>query len=402
MLEHLSGKKLKSINVLILSPTRELADQTNQTIKDLGKWTKTSSMPLYGGVSKKTQDKKIAKGVDVVVACPGRLLDHIREKTINLKNVDLLIVDEADTMFDMGFLPDIKQILTYLPDFRQTLFFAATMPSEIKSLTSKILKNPEHIQIGVIAPAKTVKHSLYKTTDKLKEKMLLHLLEYTATGQVIVFTRTKRRARFLAETLEKKEYRVVPLQGNMSQNKRTRAIEGFKKGQYDILVATDIASRGIDVSDVTHVVNFDMPNTVDTYIHRIGRTGRAKSEGEAFTFSVPDDDGMIRRIEKILGETIERRTLEDFDYSGFNPSNQHRSRNTSQKSNKNKRNPFSYSAQKKAFRNKKRSNSPSKSEKFSDERPKSKKDLSNNNRFNSKKRSTVRTGMKRKFGNKRR
>ena len=363
MLEHLSDKKLKTISVLILSPTRELADQTNQTIKDLGKWTKTSSIPLYGGVSKKAQDKKISKGVDVVVACPGRLLDHIREETISLKNVDLLIVDEADTMFDMGFLPDIKQILTHLPDFRQTLFFAATMPSEIKSLTAKILKNPEYIQIGVIAPAKTVRHSLYKTTDKLKDKMLLHLLEYTATGQVIVFTRTKRRARFLAETLEKEDYRVVPLQGNMSQNKRTRAIDGFKKGQYDILVATDIASRGIDVSDVTHVVNFDMPNTVDTYIHRIGRTGRAQNQGEAYTFSVPDDDGMIRRIEKVLGETIERRILEDFDYGGFAPNKNSKESTGFDSNNKTTR----YSNRRKSF-SKGRSNSGTKSFRDSESR----------------------------------
>ena len=360
MLQQLLDKKSKNISVLILSPTRELADQTNNTIKDLGKWTKTSSMPVYGGVSKRAQDKKLDRGVDVVVACPGRLLDHVREKTINLNNVDLLIVDEADTMFDMGFLPDIKQILTYLPNFRQTLFFAATMPSEIKSLTAKILKDPQHIQIGVIAPAKTVTHALYRTTDKLKDKMLLHLLKDTATGQVIVFTRTKRRARVLAETLEKKDYKVVPLQGNMSQNKRTRALEGFKKGKYDILVATDIASRGIDVSDVTHVVNFDMPNTVDTYIHRIGRTGRAQSEGEAFTFSVSEDEGMIRRIEKLLGENIERRILEDFDYEGFNPTKNSNGDTGFKSGNRNTR-PF----KQRSF-NKKRSDSPTRSYRGSD------------------------------------
>ena len=318
-LEKSDTKDSRLIKALVVAPTRELADQINQTIIDLGYKTNLRSLALYGGVNKSPQDKSLKRGVDIAVACPGRLLDHVSEGTIDLTHVETLVMDEADTMCDMGFLPDIKRILTHLPKRKQTLFFAATMPDDIRELTSGILRDPETVQIGTIAPVHTVSHTLYPTTDKLKKKMLLHLLSETATGQVIVFTRTKRRARFLAADLEKLKYSVAPLQGNMSQNKRRRAIDGFRKGEYDLLIATDIASRGIDVTEITHVINFDMPNTVDTYIHRIGRTGRAESNGEAFTLSVPDDELLIRKVEKILGGPIERRQLDDFDYGGFSP-----------------------------------------------------------------------------------
>ncbi len=312
-------EKQKAIKALILVPTRELADQVNQAIDNFGRYTGFNSITIYGGVNKNPQDEKLATGTDIVVACPGRLLDHIRERTIDLSNVDILVIDEADTMCDMGFLPDVRRILEHLPKPRQTLFFAATMPPEIRELTSDILNRPKTIQIGIIAPAKTVSHALYPTTDKIKKKMIMHLLERTATGQVMIFTRTKRRARFLAEDLEKNGFRVAPLQGNMSQNKRQKAIDGFRKGKYDILVATDLASRGIDVSEVTHVINFDMPNTVDTYIHRIGRTGRAHNQGEAFTFCIHEDEALIRKVERVLGNRIERRKLDDFNYGGYTP-----------------------------------------------------------------------------------
>ena len=308
-----SGEKKANIRgrlpeVLVIAPTRELADQINESIRQLGIYTKFSSLTLYGGVNKNPQDDRLLKGTDIVVACPGRLLDHIREKTIDVSNIHTLVIDEADTMFDMGFLPD-----------KQTLFFAATMPPEIRTLTSEILHDPKSVQIGTIAPAKTVTHSLYPTTDKMKKRMIQALLDHTATGQVMIFTRTKRRARFLSEDLDKTGFRVAPLQGNMSQNKRKQAINGFKSGKYDILVATDIASRGIDVSEVTHVINFDMPNTVDTYIHRIGRTGRATNTGEAFTFCTVEDEPLIRRVERVLGSKIQRRVIEGFDYGGFSP-----------------------------------------------------------------------------------
>ena len=224
------------------------------------------------------------------------------------------MLDEADTMCDMGFLPDVRRILTHLPERRQTLFFAATMPDEIRGLSNEILDRPTTVQIGIIAPAKTVSHALYPVTDGVKKRLLVELLDQTATGRVMIFTRTKHRARRLARDLENSRYRVAALQGNMSQNRRQQSINGFRDGQYDLLVATDVASRGIDVSAVSHVINFDMPNTVDAYIHRIGRTGRAELTGEAYTFVMPEDETLVRKIEAVLGTRIERRRLPDFDY----------------------------------------------------------------------------------------
>ena len=314
ILDKIHNSSKKKISALIIAPTRELVDQINKTAIDLGKYTKSSSVSIYGGVNKRPQDSKLSRHPDIVVACPGRLLDHLNEKTIDLSGVETLVLDEADTMCDMGFLPDIRKILNHLPIERQTLFFAATMPKDIRALTQDILKSPKTVQIGIIAPAETVSHALYPMTENIKTKCLFKVLETTATGRVIVFTRTKHRAKRIASDLGKKDYKVTVLQGNLSQNKRNSSINGFKNGKYDILVATDIASRGIDVSDVWHVINFDMPNTVDTYINRIGRTGRANNKGEALTFVVPGDEYMVRQIEAILKAKIDRRTLDDIDY----------------------------------------------------------------------------------------
>jgi len=217
-------------------------------------------------------------------------------------------------MCDMGFLPDIRRIIRLLPRDRQTLFFSATMPTEIRELADTILDDPETVQVDAIAPAKTVSHALYPVAQGRKKQLLLATLEQTATGRVLVFCRTKHRARGLARDLEKKGYRAAALQGNMSQNARQRAIDGFRGERYDILVATDVASRGIDVSDISHVINYDMPDTVDAYTHRIGRTGRAHKSGEAFTFVEQEDEKLVRQIEKLLGTTIERRRVEGFDY----------------------------------------------------------------------------------------
>jgi ATP-dependent RNA helicase RhlE len=258
--------------------------------------------------------------VEIVVACPGRLLDHIGDGGVDLSHVEMLVLDEADRMCDMGFLPDIRLILKHLPAKRQTLFFSATMPRDIRGLADSILRNPATVQIGMNAPVETVSHALYPTPDGLKTKLLLAMLKQTATGRVLIFTRTKHRARNLASDLEKHSYRVSALQGNMTQNRRQDAIAGFRDGKYDILVATDIASRGIDVSEISHVINFDMPNTVDAYTHRIGRTGRACHTGEAFTFAGQADETMVREIEHALGARIERRRLPDFDYSSFTES----------------------------------------------------------------------------------
>jgi len=217
-------------------------------------------------------------------------------------------------MCDMGFLPDIRRIIRLLPRRRQTLFFSATMPSDIRKLADTILHNPVTVQVGMIAPAKTVSHALYPVAQKLKKQLLMAMLQQTRTGRVLIFTRTKHRARNLARDLERQRYNVTALQGNMSQNARQRAIDGFRGGKYDILVATDIAARGIDVTDITHVINFDMPDTVDAYTHRIGRTGRVEKSGDAFTFVTRDDEVLVRKVEQVVGGRIERRRLPGFDY----------------------------------------------------------------------------------------
>jgi ATP-dependent RNA helicase RhlE len=304
----------KSIKALVIAPTRELVDQINKAAADLGKYTKSRSITIYGGVKKRPQESNLSRHPDIVVACPGRLLDHLNDKTIDLSGVETLVLDEADTMCDMGFLPDIRKILKHLPVERQTLFFAATMPNDIRALAKDILKSPRTVQIGIISPADTVAHALYPMNERVKTKCLFKVLETTATGRVIVFTRTKHRAKKVGADLSNKDYKVTVLQGNLSQNKRNMSINGFKNGKYDILVATDIASRGIDVSQVSHVINFDIPNTVDAYIHRIGRTGRAKQKGEALTFVLPEDEFMVRRIENVLKSKIDRRIIEDIDY----------------------------------------------------------------------------------------
>jgi ATP-dependent RNA helicase RhlE len=249
-------------------------------------------------------------------------LDLSNDGSIDLSRVEVLVLDEADRMCDMGFLPDIRRILRLVPEQRQTLFFSATMPPDIRELADVILDDPVIVQIGMIAPAKTVSHALYPVPRNLKKKLLLSTLEQEATGRVLIFTRTKYRARNLARDLGRQSYRVAELQGNMSQNGRQRAINGFRDGTYDILVATDIAARGIDVSDISHVINFDMPDTVDAYTHRIGRTGRIGKTGEAFTFAEPDDEAMVRKIEEVLGTSIERRRLPGFEYRGFVPDSQ--------------------------------------------------------------------------------
>ena len=325
ILHHLATTPPKrGIRCLVLAPTRELAEQILQAFRELGQHLGIRSIAIYGGVSKGPQLAGIRRGAQIVVACPGRLLDHMSQKDINLSQVEILVLDEADTMCDMGFLPDVRRILDQVPVERQTLFFSATMPAEIRSLAVKILKDPEMVQIGAIAPAKTVSHALYPVPDKLKRDLLLALLQQTPTGRALVFTRTKHRARTLALELAKKSFRVAALQGNMSQNARQQAMDGFRAGKFDIMVATDIAAHGIDVPEVSHVINFDFPNTADTYLHRIGRTGRAEHTGEAFTFAGADDASMVREVERELGMKIERRRLPGFDYGDFTPEEQFR------------------------------------------------------------------------------
>ncbi|MFO7984016.1 MAG: DEAD/DEAH box helicase [Desulfuromonadales bacterium] len=302
------------VRALVIAPTRELAEQINDSLCTLGAKTGLRSTTVYGGVGVNPQVQKLKGGMEIVVACPGRLLDHIRQKTIDLSRLDVLVLDEADQMFDMGFLPDIRRILSHLPRKRQTLLFSATMPKEIRNLAQDVLSNPETVQVDTVAPASTVSHALYPVEQHLKTDLLLDLLQQTDTGSVLIFTRTKHRAKRLGEKLEKSGHRAASLQGNLSQSRRQAALEGFRNGTYRILVATDIAARGIDVSKVSHVINFDIPATADAYIHRIGRTGRAAQTGDAFTMVTKEDTAIVRSIEKVLGSSIERRTIDGFDY----------------------------------------------------------------------------------------
>ncbi|TDI83810.1 MAG: DEAD/DEAH box helicase [Chloroflexi bacterium] len=319
ILQRLTQRRSRRVRALIVAPTRELAEQIYQMCLDLGKVTKVRAVAVYGGVSKSSQVSRLRAGVEIVIACPGRLLDIVDDGNLDLSRVEVLVLDEADRMCDMGFLPDIRRILKLLPAQRQTLFFCATMPGDIRELADRILKDPVTVQIGKIAPAQTVSHALYPVPPNLKKRLLLAILEQTSTGRVLIFTRTKYRARNLALDLVKRGYRAAALQGNMSQNQRQKAIDGFRSKKYDILAATDVAARGIDVSEISHVINFDIPDTVDAYTHRIGRTGRAHRSGEAFTFAGQEDAQLVRDIEKLLGTQIERRRLANFDYGSFVP-----------------------------------------------------------------------------------
>ncbi|HBT83946.1 MAG: RNA helicase [Desulfuromonadales bacterium GWD2_61_12] len=303
------------VRALIIAPTRELAEQIHNAIGELAIKTGLRSVTVYGGVGINPQIAKLKQGVEFVVACPGRLLDHIEQGTINLKQLEFLVLDEADQMFDMGFLPAIRRILKHLPQQRQTLLFSATMPVEIRHLAQEVLRNPVTVQVGSVNAAVTVSHALYPVEQHLKTGLLLNLLQHTDTESVLVFTRTKHRAKRLGEQLEKAGYKAASLQGNLSQNRRQAALDGFRDGTYQILVATDIAARGIDVSQISHVINYDIPDTTDAYIHRIGRTGRAARSGDAYTLVSSEDRETVRAIEKVLGAPLERRTQADFDYS---------------------------------------------------------------------------------------
>ena len=314
ILNRLIGHQHGCVRALIMAPTRELAEQIHQTIEILGRKTRLKSIAVYGGVGINPQIQRL-KRADIIVACPGRLLDHIGRHTVDFSQLKVLVIDEADQLFDMGFLPDIRRILTHLPQARQTLLFSATMPSEIRHLAKEILRNPVTVQIGTTAPADTVSHALYPVSQHLKTALLLNLLGTTPIKSVLVFTRTKHRAKNLGRKLAVAGYRSAALQGNLSQGKRQAALDGFRDGTFQILVATDIAARGIDVTRISHVINYDIPSTPEAYIHRIGRTGRATHSGEAFTFITGDDRDMVRAINRIIGFKIEQRTLSAFDYT---------------------------------------------------------------------------------------
>jgi ATP-dependent RNA helicase RhlE len=301
--------------VLIVTPTRELAEQIHDTIREFGAGTKIRSVTVYGGVAMSPQTKALSGGVDIVVACPGRLLDHIEQRHGDFSRVDVLVLDEADRMFDMGFLPSVKKIVKHVPAKRQTLLFSATMPKEIEELAGQILNHPQRISIGISRPAHTVSHALFPVTHHLKTPLLLALLRKTDTNSVLIFTRTKHRAQRLAQQIDRSGLKVTSLHSDRTQGQRQSALNGFKAGRYQIMVATDIAARGLDIDSISHVINYDMPDTADAYIHRIGRTGRAERTGDAFTLTTPDDHGMVKELEKIIGQPLLRETLEGFDYT---------------------------------------------------------------------------------------
>lgn len=285
---------------LIIAPTRELAEQTYTYIGKFSKCLNLHSCVIYGGVSREAQIKKLKRGVDIVVACPGRLLDLADDGAINLSSVDTLVLDEADQMLDQGFLPDIKRIIKMLPLRRQNLVFSATMPQEVRSLVDKILVNPVEVAADHSRPLTNISHTFYKTEKQHKNALLRSVLKEENVDTAIVFTRTKHKARSLAQRLEKQGFKATSIQGNLSQQKRQRALDGFKKGTYDILVATDIAARGIDVAGISHIINYDIPGTTEAYTHRAGRTGRAHRSGEAVTFTTAEDFKMIKNLERAL------------------------------------------------------------------------------------------------------
>jgi ATP-dependent RNA helicase RhlE len=297
------------LRALILSPTRELAEQTHMVIRELGGRTGLRSLTIYGGVSAVPQIKGLRAGVDIAVACPGRLLDLMSQKVVDLRGIEILVIDEADRMFDMGFLPSIRRIVTVLPKNRLTLLFSATMPPEIRGLAMDFLTQPVTVEIGASRPVESVQQAVYPVEQEGKYATLLALLPKGGDGQVLVFTRTKHRAKKLAQQLVKAGHSATSLQGNLSQNQRQAAMDGFRSGRVKVMVATDIAARGIDVTQISHVINFDAPDTADAYTHRIGRTGRMARLGKAITLATPDDKPIIRSIERLLGRPLERLKL---------------------------------------------------------------------------------------------
>jgi ATP-dependent RNA helicase RhlE len=300
---------------LVLEPTRELALQVEEAFKLYGKYTDLSVSVVYGGVGYGKQREDLDRGVDILAATPGRLLDHLEQRATHLNDIEILVLDEVDRMLDMGFLPDVKRIVQKCPKVRQTLFFTATLPPEIASLASWALHNPVEVNIGQRrSPAETVAHAFYPVVDSQKFELLQRLLEQTDYHSVIIFTRTKFGADRIARRLDQSGHSVGVLHSDRSQRERIEALNGFKSGKYEVLVATDIAARGLDIAGVSHVINYDVPENPEDYVHRIGRTGRAQATGDAFTLVTEDDVRNARSIERYIGTPIERKKIEGFEY----------------------------------------------------------------------------------------
>ncbi len=306
LLQKLLDGPRKRIRALIVAPTRELAEQIHQNIIMMAQETTLKSMVIYGGVGKHQQVQKLRSGVEIVVACPGRLLDLLNDRALTLQAVEVLVLDEADHMFDKGFLPDIRRIIKKLPAQRQSLVFSATMPKEIRHLAEDILRTPVKVQINHTLPAPTISHILYQVAKTQRTSLLKDIIDKRQMTSTLVFTRTKHKAKSLALNLQKAGFSATSLQGNLSQQKRRVAMDGFRNGTFKIMVATDIAARGIDVNGISHVINYDVPDTAETYTHRTGRTGRAKQSGQALTFADNEDSKMISLIERTLGKKMHR------------------------------------------------------------------------------------------------
>jgi ATP-dependent RNA helicase RhlE len=317
LLQRQAGDKSKHIlKALILSPTRELSAQIEESLKAYAKHTKIKIAMVIGGVSIVPQTKKLKEGVDILVATPGRLLDHLEHGNVRFDTLEIFVLDEADRMLDMGFLPDIRRIVAMLPPKRQTLLFSATIPPEIAHLANSLLHDPEQIQIGHRSSvAVGITHAVYPCAAHLKPSLLPAILREVGAKSVLIFTRTKRRADKLSRALEKSGRKIAVIHGDRTQNQRMAALEGFKRGKYDVLVATDIAARGLDVEGITHVINFDVPGSPEDYVHRIGRTARADAIGDAFTLVAPEEEYQMREIETHLGHALPRVALRDFDYA---------------------------------------------------------------------------------------
>jgi ATP-dependent RNA helicase RhlE len=301
--------------MLVLEPTRELAAQVETAIHDFSRFTNLKTAVVFGGVGYGRQTDALRSGVDVIVATPGRLLDHMHQGTCRLNNIQFLVLDEADRMLDMGFLPDVRKILDRCPRHRHTSLFSATIPPEIETLIKWAMHQPETIEIGARrTPAETVKHVIYPVSDSQKTDLLLELLKRVNYESVLVFCRTKHGADRIAHLLKRNNHAVAVLHSNRTQREREQALKGFREGRYEVLVATDIAARGLDIADVTHVINYDVPQHPEDYIHRIGRTGRAESTGDAFTLMVAEDGRHVVAIERFISQKIPRVKLDNFDY----------------------------------------------------------------------------------------
>lgn len=304
ILQRLLAGQRNTTRAVIIAPTRELAEQIHENVVALARKTGLKSVVVYGGVGKQPQLRAIRSGAEIIVACPGRLLDILSERGVSLNNVEAFVLDEADHMFDKGFLPDIRRIIKKLPIKRQNLVFSATMPKAIRHLADELLVRPCTLQINHTQPAPTISHSIIQVAKAQKTTLLKRMLKKQDMTTTLVFTRTKYKAKNLAVQLQKAGYSAVSLQGNLSQQKRKIAMDGFRDGKFNILVATDIAARGIDVSNISHVINYDVPDTAETYTHRTGRTGRAKQSGRAITFADQGDRGIISVIERNLGSKM--------------------------------------------------------------------------------------------------